>query len=408
MEGLMSSIRLSCCLLGLLLVFGTARADEAELRSRIQSIRIESEQVAEQLKGLEIKQKKTEVDLGSARAQLARTREREVTLRGEIENRSARLGAIQGVIEDLEMERSEIDAALMGRIRALYIMESTDLSALFLGMQRGRDFERVSYLVSRIQRSDQELVASLLELTERQSRELQQQKALLAEQEAALGELEQQRIRQEQIQQQVLQLSRELKAQSESIEEQLLSFEAQALRLESVLASLTTEPSPGRSPSESSSRRAARGMLERPVQQEPYQGRGLFRLKGSLRLPVAGEVVSGFGASTRREFSQLVTSRGITFTAKQGADIVAIGEGRVIFQGSMPGMGEVAILDHGERYYSLYGKLNEVSVRVSEEVRAGQSLGRVGESAQLYFEIRKNGAPVNPQSYYHRPFAAAQ
>jgi len=408
MEALKSSIRLSCCLPVFLLLFGTALADEAELRSRIQSIRIESEQVAEQLRALEIRQKRTEVELGRARAQLATTREREVALRGEIENRATRLGEIQGVIEDLEMERSEIDAALMGRVRALYIMESADLSALFLGMQRGRDFERVSYLVSRIQRSDQELLASLLELTERQSRELQQQKALLAEQELALGELEQQRIRHEEIQREVQQLSRELKEQSESIEERLLSFEAQALRLESVLASLTTDPSPPRSAPEPSSRRSARGMLERAVQQEAYQGRGLFRLKGSLRLPVAGEVVSGFGASTRREFSQLVTSRGVTFGAQQGADIVAIGEGRVIFQGSMPGMGEVAILDHGERYYSLYGKLNEVSVKVSEEVRAGQLLGKVGESAQLYFEIRKNGSPVNPQSYYHRPFAAAQ
>jgi septal ring factor EnvC (AmiA/AmiB activator) len=70
----------------------------------------------------------------------------------------------------------------------------------------------------------------------------------------------------------------------------------------------------------------------------------------------------------------------------------------------MPGYGTIVIIDHGARSYSLYGKMGEISAQRGQDVRAGEVLGRLssteGMGGNLYFEIRKNGTPVDPGPYF--------
>jgi len=61
----------------------------------------------------------------------------------------------------------------------------------------------------------------------------------------------------------------------------------------------------------------------------------------------------------------------------------------------------MVILDHGERYYTIYGHLAEIVKKNGESVTRGEVLGRAGESdslagAKLYFEIRKDGHSLDP------------
>ena len=67
----------------------------------------------------------------------------------------------------------------------------------------------------------------------------------------------------------------------------------------------------------------------------------------------------------------------------------------------MRGLGLLIIVDHGSGYMSLYGHNQSLYKNVGEWVNAGDRLATVGNSggkvhAGLYFEIRKNGKPVNP------------
>ena len=80
--------------------------------------------------------------------------------------------------------------------------------------------------------------------------------------------------------------------------------------------------------------------------------------------------------------------------------------GKVMHVGRMPGYGTIIILDHGQRYYSLYGRLGKTLVGKGHVVEKGEIIAQTGEmdakSRNFYFEIRRNGSPVNPQDYFKR------
>ena len=70
----------------------------------------------------------------------------------------------------------------------------------------------------------------------------------------------------------------------------------------------------------------------------------------------------------------------------------------------MRGLGLLVIVDHGDGYMSLYGHNQSLFKQVGEWVNAGEILANVGNSggsnrAGLYFEIRKQGSPLNPAKW---------
>jgi septal ring factor EnvC (AmiA/AmiB activator) len=67
----------------------------------------------------------------------------------------------------------------------------------------------------------------------------------------------------------------------------------------------------------------------------------------------------------------------------------------------------MVILDHGERYYTIYAHLSEIVIKNGEDVKRGDILGRVGDSdslsgAKLYFELRKDGRSVDPLPWFKK------
>jgi len=85
-----------------------------------------------------------------------------------------------------------------------------------------------------------------------------------------------------------------------------------------------------------------------------------------------------------------------------GTPIIAAASGRVIVaDASTWGYGYHVIVDHGNGYQTLYAHLANFAVSVGESVSSGQPVGSVGLTGRttgphLHFEIRQNGALVNP------------
>jgi septal ring factor EnvC (AmiA/AmiB activator) len=122
------------------------------------------------------------------------------------------------------------------------------------------------------------------------------------------------------------------------------------------------------------------------------------RLKGSLRLPVAGELTNRFGAP--REGGGL-SWKGLFIRAAQGSAVKAIAAGQVVFAEWLRGFGNLIIVDHGEGYMSLYSNNESLYKQVGERVQAGDAIAAVGNSGGqrdtgLYFEMRHQSRPVNP------------
>lgn len=131
----------------------------------------------------------------------------------------------------------------------------------------------------------------------------------------------------------------------------------------------------------------------------PTHASGAFQqLKGSLRLPVRGELAGRFG--TPRQDSG-ASWRGLFIKAGAGQDVRAVAGGRVVFADWLRGFGNLIIVDHGNGFMSLYGNNESLFKQAGEDIRGGEviaSTGNSGGNAEtgLYFELRYQSKPFDP------------
>ena len=122
------------------------------------------------------------------------------------------------------------------------------------------------------------------------------------------------------------------------------------------------------------------------------------QMKGKLPWPSNGEIGTRYGSArgnTGKRWS------GVVIATQRGGDVVAIAGGRVAFSDWLRGYGLLVIMDHGDGYMSLYGHNESVYKDTGEWVEPGAVIASVGDSGGqnrtgLYFEIRRDGKPVNP------------
>ncbi len=130
-------------------------------------------------------------------------------------------------------------------------------------------------------------------------------------------------------------------------------------------------------------------------------GRPFAQLKGSLSLPVRGELRNRFGS--QREDSGL-SWKGLFIAAPAGQDVKAIAAGRVVFADWLRGFGNLLIVDHGGDYMSLYGNNETLYKQVGDTIRVGEAIAQVGDSggnsnSGLYFEMRYQGKAFDPMGW---------
>jgi lipoprotein NlpD len=92
---------------------------------------------------------------------------------------------------------------------------------------------------------------------------------------------------------------------------------------------------------------------------------------------------------------------GLEITASAGSPVRAAAAGRVAYTGAgLRGYGQLVIIKHDDTWLTAYGYNSAVSVHEGEHVAAGQPIATLGEGPghrhALYFEIRRNGRPVDP------------
>ena len=123
--------------------------------------------------------------------------------------------------------------------------------------------------------------------------------------------------------------------------------------------------------------------------------------KGRMTWPVQGRQIGSFG---RPRADGKLRWEGVMLSTGAGTDVHAVHHGRVVFADWLPGMGLLIVLEHGDGYMSLYGHNQDLLRDVGEWVSPQTVIARVGDSGGradpgLYFEIRKDGSPVNPADW---------
>ncbi len=147
----------------------------------------------------------------------------------------------------------------------------------------------------------------------------------------------------------------------------------------------------------------ARLEIERTEETERVVNRSMTRgtfaqLKGKLPLPVAGgNIVARFGRSFDEKSSLYVFRKGVDIAVEKRTPVVAVTAGRIAFAGEMPGYGRVAILDHGDHFYTLCGRMGEISRKAGDGVAAGDAIGLTDATGTpVYFEVRAKNIAVDP------------
>ena len=127
---------------------------------------------------------------------------------------------------------------------------------------------------------------------------------------------------------------------------------------------------------------------------------GIGKPKRQFNWPVSGSVLHRFGESLHGELYW----KGMVINAKDGTQVKAITDGRVILASWLQGYGFVVAIDHGKGDMSLYGYNQRVLVAVGDKIYSGQPIALVGSSggqnsSGLYFEIRRDGKALNPSGW---------
>ena len=102
-----------------------------------------------------------------------------------------------------------------------------------------------------------------------------------------------------------------------------------------------------------------------------------------------------------------VPGGGILVPGRLGQDVRAASAGRVVYTGSgLRGYGNLIIIKHADSLLSAYAHNREMLVHDGQEVAAGFVIAHMGEGAQqsasLYFEIRRNGKPIDPLPFFSK------
>jgi septal ring factor EnvC (AmiA/AmiB activator) len=139
--------------------------------------------------------------------------------------------------------------------------------------------------------------------------------------------------------------------------------------------------------------------LETPAFYKPFAD-----AKGELAAPIPGRPSNRFGAARGQSDMRW---GGWLIPSEEGTPVRAVHHGRVVYADWLRGQGLLLIIDHGGGWLTLYSHNRSLRREVGDWVQPGDAIATVGASGgadqpALYFEIRKDGEPVDPQRWIKR------
>lgn len=332
-------------------------------------------------------------DIGKIRSELGGLEQKRVQTRGEIGRIELELGGIeksQGI-----NSRSLADEVLTleDSLVELYKVQKKRQGINFLlSADSASDLLRRGYSLSILTSEGDRAIDRLVKLREQLAGEKMRFDELLALRTANITELEVLTKSLEQKRKERFKLLEEAKGQERDQIEILSKLKGEAAELERTLASLMGEEK----------KEEPANAVDRS--HDSFRGPGLK--KGALQFPVVGKLIQGFGKSHHEEFSDLLVIKGLEIASGVGDSVRPVAQGRVMLAQVLPGFGNVVIVDHGKRYYSLYGRLASTSAKVGNVVTETDQLGLTGEpdhrGRNFYFELRYKGKAVDPREFFRR------
>ncbi len=144
--------------------------------------------------------------------------------------------------------------------------------------------------------------------------------------------------------------------------------------------------------------RQALSKVEKKEPHSMFQASRFQDSKGRLPLPLRGKIIRG---STFLAPSRLNLHEGIFIEGSSDPNVRAIFPGRVDFSGRLAGYGEIIIINHGSRFFTITALLGKRNKKEGDVVTGREVIGQAGgngpsRGGRLYFEIRRGGKNLDP------------
>ena len=369
----------------LAILLGTALAapaqeDKEAARERLDEVKQAIESVSDWLDNARADEDAHLTRLREAEEAVARSQRRLNRINSEIAGLDEELAELEQRNRALEAEAKRGRETLREVVRSVWRQGDQPALRLFLSQEDPGKAARLLQWHQKLgdhTREQLEELSDTLEALEQNRRETEATRERLAsKREEARGqrdELQQRRAEREQ-------RLAELRQQIQERESRLSSLREDRERLEELIEEMT----------------ASISGIEAPGDVRPFS-----ELRARLPWPVDGDVSNHFGDAIGNSGMQ---ANGIRIRADKGTPVTAVHYGRVVFANWLRGFGLMIIIDHGNGFMSLYGNNDTLSRSAGEWVQAGETIARAGNSGGrskpgLYFEIRRNGQPENPEAW---------
>jgi septal ring factor EnvC (AmiA/AmiB activator) len=400
---------LALVLFGLFLA-GTVQAQSSrEAERRLQRVKRELSTVAAERRSLEGQRGDASRQLRQADEQVGRTsrvlRDTEVAMTRE-----------QRALAALQQRRDALQSALGGKraelarlLRAAYTLGDDAPLKVLLSQDRVADAQRALTYHRYLQRDRvgriQSLTAELREVDALEQRIADKRTALETTQRAQREQLAQ--LEQARRERAGLVARLDQRYQDRASREQALGRDARALQqLLMQLRTAAAKAAAQRRAAVARPPKPAKGSRPGTVASTPLRkavASAPALQVGGLGWPLAGSLLAGYGGS----LPDGRKSEGVLIGAAAGSTVKAVADGRVVFSDWMNGYGLILIVDHGNGYMSLYAHNDALLRDAGDVVKRGDAVASVGNSGgqgrpALYFELRRNGQPVNPNSWLQK------
>jgi len=158
------------------------------------------------------------------------------------------------------------------------------------------------------------------------------------------------------------------------------------------------------------------GDLRRDARDQALLSKVWMRKEGPAKftLPLgvpARPLPAGKSFGLKRVYNGTLASQphmGTDYPVPVGSPVLAVADGTVVAAKEMFFEGNAVFINHGDGLISMCFHLSEIKVQVGQEVKKGDTLGRVGSTGRstgphLFFGIRWNDARINPKFLFEDP-----
>ena len=316
--------------------------------------------------------------LSDLEEEVAKKRQAVEELRRKIRLTGSAIKKLEARLADVEQSLIQVESKVAERLVALYKYARRGYIKVLANV-RGPDqfWQRLKYLKA-VMKEGQELMLKLTKEVQIRKKEISDIKKQVVEKEA-IGHKEQAQLSslREDLEKKVIRLMN-IHKEKEFYETAVKELQLAAEDLKQTLLSIE----------------------KKKTYKIPSSSR-FVNSKGRLPFPLEGKIVR---ADKLSGSARLRRHKGIFIEHSSDTRVRAVFPGRIDFSGRVKGYGEIIVINHGSRFFTISAYLSQREKQEGDMVEGGEIIGLVapdGSSmrSSFYFEIRKAGQNLNPLAW---------